>query len=557
MKGAVTVKDELDEVETAEQSAIEPDAKPKGKGKEAPAEAQSPIMREIQRDEERSLKEWLDGIGSQGSFTVHLSRTEPKYVNVRGRGQVKAEGYLARYDHVISEEDIQRQWGGGTYALKILRPGKNGGSPVYQRGLHRTIQIAGDPSTENLPGATAAPEPTGPSTESPGVVKELTGMLKEMVHDRDQRSRHESRGIDPAVEMLIEQNREQIAARDRELAAMRAEMADLRRTASAPPASDPVKDQLLSSMIQGRDAQVEAIKVRTESELRQLKEGHQQDVQRIEDRHDRDMAAVRQSHEAALATLRSGYEREIAAMKTAHDVAFTAAKSTFDVQVHTLNAEIKRLERDIEEMRRDNRELREKKDKGIIEQLTEMEKIKEAFGDKEESSTMDQVMAAAPALIEQIGKAIQSRGQAPPAAPAPAARVRPQIARTQDGQRVMIKDNQIVPVVRKPRVVQKDNGEPIAAPTVDPSQVAMLVSYLENAFKNGQDPVIVAQSGRASVPDEVLKWIAANDSDQTSGVDLFMRRVANLSSSSPLATQSGRNWLRKVGKALSGDPGDE
>jgi len=37
------------------------------------------------------------------------------------------------------------------------------------------------------------------------------------------------------------------------------------------------------------------------------------------------------------------------------------------------------------------------------------------------------------------------------------------------------------------------------------------------------------------------------------GVDGFMSKVAKLQSASPLASQAGRNWVRKVGKALVGD----
>ena len=220
----------------------------------------------IQADEERSLKDWLDTIGTAGAFRASLTRTEPKYVNVRGRGQVKCDGFLRNYEHVISEEDIQRDWGGGSFSLKIMRPGKNNGSYQFQRGLHRTLQIAGEPSTDNLPGGAqmsdASPSPRGDDTT---VVKEMTSLVKEMISDRHDRSDH-PRGIDPAMKMLLDQGRDQLAQRDREMSDMRAEMAELRRESAKPPVGDPLKDQILSSMIQGRDGQVEAIKVRTESE---------------------------------------------------------------------------------------------------------------------------------------------------------------------------------------------------------------------------------------------------------------------------------------------------
>lgn len=561
---AATVKVELDEdaapaapLETAEQSDPPTDADSKAKVKPPAAEPPSAVMKQIALEEERSLKEWLDTIGTQGAFRVSVARTEPKYVNVRGRGQVKCDGFLRSYDHVISEEDIQRDWGGGNFQVKVMRPGKNGGSMQYQRGLHRSLQIAGDPSTDNLPGGANTTVPTDQPAVAPEnatVTKELASLVKEMVHDRDRGE--QQRGIDPAIKMLLDQQREQLAEVRNQMATREREMAELRREASAAPPGDPLKDQILSSMIQGRDGQVEAIKVRTESELRMAKESAIQEVKRLEDRHDREIAAMRQSHEQTMATLKSSYDREIAAMRHSAEVALTATKATFDVQVHTLNAEVKRLERDVAELRTDNRELRERKEKGILEQLTEMKKIKEAFGgDEEESSTMDKVMAAAPALIEQVGRAIASKqaGAAPAQAQAPAVQGPPQIYRSANGQRVILQGGKAIPIVRKPKVVKTDDGTAVVAPVVEPNQVAMLVSYLEGAYKGGQDPGIVAQSGRSHVPEEVLKWIRENDNEQVSGVDLFMRRVANLSSTSPLSTQSGRNWLRKVGKELVGD----
>jgi hypothetical protein len=83
--------------------------------------------------------------------------------------------------------------------------------------------------------------------------------------------------------------------------------------------------------------------------------------------------------------------------------------------------------------------------------------------------------------------------------------------------------------------------------------MAVLVNYLERAFQSRQAPEVVAQSGRTAIPDNIIGWIRDNDSRGTSGVDLFMSKVAKLPGTSPLQTQAGRNWLRKVSKALTGD----
>ena len=71
--------------------------------------------------------------------------------------------------------------------------------------------------------------------------------------------------------------------------------------------------------------------------------------------------------------------------------------------------------------------------------------------------------------------------------------------------------------------------------------VQAAVVYLEGAFRGNQEPSVVAQSLRSQglVPDSVFQFMR----DQ--GVDALLEKVARLEASSPLATQAGRNWVRK------------
>ncbi len=63
----------------------------------------------------------------------------------------------------------------------------------------------------------------------------------------------------------------------------------------------------------------------------------------------------------------------------------------------------------------------------------------------------------------------------------------------------------------------------------------------------------MAQTGRSSIPTDILAWIRERHTEQVSGVDLFMTKVAKLPGSSPLASQAGKNWLRAVGALLVGE----
>ena len=556
MKELAVTDSEESEDNTASKE-IKPDGGPARPAKPG-REGLSPVMREIRNEEERSLKEWLDELGSQGAFKVQLRREKPLTIRDPRTGkEVKTAGFLDTFDHTIDEQFIQGQYGGGTYALKVTRRGENG-SYKFERGNHRTIEIAGDPLLDKLPGNGLPPASTpGTGGDNPSMVKAAFDVMQSQL---DRASQAQPRGIDPAVQMLFDQMRSDAANRDRELSQLRN---DVRSMANQKPAEDPVKDRLLGSLIDGQSGHVTALQLRHEAELRQIKDSAIQDLARIQDRHDRTVSEMRTSHELALASIKASYEREIAAMRSSHEVTVKATEATFAVQVHTLNGEIKRLERDNAELRVDVKELREKKDKPFLEQVKDIQNLREALGvgDEEgDKSTVDKIVEGItnPTVVEAVTGLFNRAPRAvPPAAPVAAAPTRPRVMTASDGNKfIEMPDGQggrqLIPVKKKPKMVATEDGTEVEVPEIDPAQITLLVGYLTRAFDGGQDPEVVAQSGRTMVPPDILAWIQQNDTANASGVDLFMSKVAKLPGSSSLATQSGRNWLRKVGKALVG-----
>lgn len=543
--------------------AAPPEPKPKSeRERERDRERPSTAIRAIAEAEDKSLKDWLDLIGTQGAFKVQLHRVKPSTTTVNGK-TVDTAGYLDTYDTTFSDDDIKREWGGGTYTLKVTRKGADG-SFRYERGLHRTIVIAGDPRVERLPGNAPAGPAAGAAGESPSIVK---AVLDTMQHQLDRATTVQPRGIDPTVQLLIDQMRRDADRRDAELAELRAE---IRARAATKPPEDTTKDRILDKLIDGDSARITALRAQHDSETQQLREGHRQEIQIMNERHDRELAAQRADHTRLLDTIKAGYEREIAAMKSLGDVTMASTKSAFDLQSYTLNAETKRLERDNGELRAEVRELREKKDKSLFEQLKEIEALKDALGSGDEdkaTSAWEKVAATImnPAAIEQIAKIfnrpVPPQVQAQIVQAQQAAQVqaqRPQIVRdARTGQRfaqvATPQGTKLVPVKKVLPKVARADGKEVEIPEVDPSTVVMLVNFLEQSYKNNTDPAVVAISGRAQVPPNILAWIRDNDAGGTSGVDLFMEKVAKLPGTSPLRTQRGRNWLRNVGKALTGD----
>ena len=560
----------LKETDTDQEETDKPESPDREGGKakkEPPGERLSPVMTGIRNEEEKSLRDWLSEIGTEGAFRIQLRRQKPQYVRDPRTGKdVMTAGFLDSYDTIIDEDQIRREHGGGTYYLKITRRGENN-SQKYVKGMHRTVEIAGEPNLERLPSSVppiglGAAATVQPPAESTVMVKEAFGIMREQLDRAHDRKEPGPRGIDPAVQMLLEQLKVDARRRDDDLAELRRELSAAR---NHKPEVDPIKDKMLSNMLDGQSGHVEALRLRHESEIRTMKASQAEDERRLHDRHERDMQNQRAS-----------YEREITAMKGSHDLQLAAAKSSFELQVTLLNNDIRRLERDNASLRDDVKELRLKKDKTLIEQAKDLREIKDALSDGEESSEktgFDKLfeIATTPASAEFVKGLFGKVESAPPAPAAVAARAvavqpaRPQMVKSADGQVFLQRSDGaggtvLVPAKKKPKVipaiVNADGtvaSPAIELPEVDPKAIELLVGYLERAYDGKQDPEVVARSSRTSVPEEVMTWLRQNDTDQVSGVDLFMTKVAKLPSTSPLSTQGGRNWLRKVGKALVGE----
>jgi hypothetical protein len=534
------------------------DGKASGKAKDGLYAATGPL-RQIVADEDQSLKGTLDSLGADGSFRIGVYRLEPEeWQDPQTGRRVKTAGKLKTYTSKIDEDLISDRHGGGKYQLRFSRRDAKGS---YKFFTQRTIDIAGDPRIDDVP-RTAAPAGgqtvvTAPS-ESPGLVKEAFAVLRDQLDRASEPRESGPRRMDPAVEMMLDQMRRDAERRDNELAELRRDLAQSR---AVKPVEDPVKDKLLSSLIDGERGHVTALQLRYEAEARQIKSAAEEDIKRLHDRHERDVANVR-----------AGFEREIAAIRSSHEVALASQKASFDMQVKLLESDNRRLERDNTELRADVKELRARKDRTIVETAKELEAVKDALGLGDgdgDKSNFDKFLevATSPAAAEFVSKVVGGgeKPAAQPAAQQPSHRPSRKLMQDPAGNKFIVTTDgagqeRLIPVKKKPRVIPATTNPDgtvatpaIELPQVDPVAVAAVVGYLERAFSNKQEPEVVAQSGRASVPDEILTWIRDHDSDRVSGVDLFMREVAKLPSTSPLSTQSGKNWLRKVGKALVGE----
>jgi hypothetical protein len=297
---------------------------------------------------------------------------------------------------------------------------------------------------------------------------------------------------------------------------------------------------MLDKLLDGDSARINSLRSQYESELRQVKQSSMDNESRLRDSFERDKQALAMSHERELNALRSAYDMRVAGQ----EVGANAARTLMD-------GEIRRLQADLSEAKTEVVTLRLKKDKGPLETMREVAQFREvmgeAFGDNNEKSTLDKIMESAGPVIQGVLAKVGEQSQAsPPPPPRFAPRPRAQLMTGPDGNlyRPGPGGEPILFRERKRAVPPSADGRPSTIPEISVTTIKASVEFLESAFRNSQDPEGVATSVRSMVPADVLAAI------RELGIDGFLTNVAKIEGTSPLASQAGRNWSRKLGKAL-------
>lgn len=517
----------------------------------------SPEMREIQRTNDRTIKEMIDNLGGQGCFKIRISRKDPDEVMDPSTGKyINVGGFLKETDQAIDEEWLLRKYGGGKYELQFMKPGPKSG---WVWGPLKTVTIAGEPNLAELPrsnrqhaGAGAAPA----NAENPSIVNKAFEFMGKQVEQAQQQAASAHRtGPDDAMVQLL---REQLADSRRAQEALAREMREMREAQQkVPPKSteDTVKDKLLERMFDGESARITALRSTYESEIRQVKDSQREDEKRLYDRFERDIASLRDASKREIDNLRVSHEVALSSVKASTEVQLASARASFDTQVSLLKAENARLLADNAKLELEVKDLRAKKEKSPIELLKEVNALKEAIGadDDEEPQGVGAQIAAAvtnPAMWDGISSMV-GRVRGPDPAQQQAAQ-QPENGKRQrrvvkygDKKMILEADGRTLTEIKEKKLEEGKPAEP-QMPQVDPAVIANMVQLLESAFEGGQEPAIVAQGARSRVPEDLL--LAIRDH----GVDQVMAKMAKLSSTSPLSSQRGRVWVRALGEALVG-----
>jgi len=521
-----------------------PQQKRKQPQQQAPREEVSSTAEAMSQQDERSVYEFLTDLGTGANLKIKLIRVSPS--TWLGHN---IKGHLDEFDAPFTEKEVFNRFGGGKYMIRTWKPGARG-NLVYSGT--KTFEVAGDPKvTGELTHDDGKDTPVTP-LEGPATVRAMGMMERQAEEERKRAERFENearqnRNAGPDMNMInaaLTPLRDQIKAMNDQLIANQKIISDkdakILELVTRKPEST-FQDKLLDKMVDGESARIESLRENHASELRQLRETNASDLK-----------SAREHAQDELRQRETVHTREIENLNRSIASTTDALKLSYEGRIDAFKSRISDLEQRLTQQGAELGSLRDKKDKGLIEQMEEMATVKNAMealgmaGGQEQGSVLERI--AMGVLDSPILKAVATRVEQAPTAPPPPQRRRRAPPREQQ---------QTVNVPQQPPAegappAEGQPGQPVGQMVpakktikINPADVKIAVNLLEGAFKNGTDPTVFAESARSMVPGDILGVV------KQIGVDAFLKDVAQLDSSSPLATMGGRNFLRKVVKYLT------
>lgn len=157
------------------------------------------------------------GIGSKPEFRLQVFRSWPKIFP----GGRKADGFYDEYDQPIDEGFIARDYGGGTYLVRVVGP-QPGTPNGYKHYDSVRVEIAGDPIYSRVPrsqqnredaavsAAGSAPQPIMQMAAQQQENPKLAEAALKVVTEAMDKERQEKQRIESKAERSVEQAREML-----------------------------------------------------------------------------------------------------------------------------------------------------------------------------------------------------------------------------------------------------------------------------------------------------------------------------------------------------------
>lgn len=504
--------------ETVESFAEENQPPPPMPDAEAKKENATYAKRLLREDRDVSLLEYLRSFSDTRAIQVRVVRKTPKTWNNH-----TISGNLDTHDEPLSEEDIRDLYGGGKYHLKVMAQNDKGS---WVHAGHRTVEISGDPKVAGIV--------EEKRNDESRVVDQAISAYKDLIQmQRDQKPSDEN----PALAMVVDGLNKQLHSLQQ---AMTEKDRQLLEVITKEPGESKT-DRILEKMIDGESSRLQALRANHDSELRQLRENNRSEIDRLHTRYEEQARRQDDAQKREVDNLRSSFEIQMESFKVSQQSV-----------VSGYQREIKHLDRELTKTQTELETLRAKKDKNAVDMVTELATVKEALdtfkGAEEEAggSTWERVVTGI--MSSPLAEGISHRIAEGPGGPAPTSATTPaeppinQPFKTPDGRILVRKSDGTIVEIRQKKTAPRVPGELV----LDPSDVSLAVTFMENAITSGTGAKDFAASARNLIPPSILQALASR------GVDDFLGEVANLEPSSPLSTQNGRNWVREVGEILLG-----
>ena len=529
--------------------------------------ASTKVAADMREQEDDSLRNIINALAGEKSYEVRVYRTEPRKWNTP---PVNVTGHLETFTEIPSEEELKLAFGGGAYALKFFRPDAKGSLTYFKQV---TLKLPGKPQGVGID----AIEPTvmdyvAPAEESGAVSQAMTTMQQLVADSRKSNGGMDMVGMQVMIQTAMAPLQTQIEAGNAQLLAAQKASAEkdvrLMEFANKKPDTS-VEEKFFHNMIDADGGRRDHARDMHESELRIMRDNARDDIKRLESRqHD------------ALQSQDKAQQREIDNLTRSHDQTLSTIKMSYDSIITSLKSDITRGERDLTKSDTELVSLRAVKEKTVIEQLSDITAIKDAFStiggsdepdDRKWYEKLAEASLGNPEKLGAIfnivtgqGNPAQQQQQPPPQitqqaqsqAQPPTQEQQQQYATIDDipiGVPFQGDDGQVhVKVPPDGSIVLYDHAKALAEEAqqnegVDkpsPAEVKIAINFMENAFEAGQEPATFAMSAKSMIPGSILKYM------ESVGIDKFLNEVANLDSNSPLRNQAGRTFIREVAKFL-------
>lgn len=479
------------------------------------------------REENQSIFEYFQGMTGGAPILLKVTRLYPKIYK-----GIPCDGMVCEVPELLSEEDIRDRYGGGTYTLQARKQQNN--KWIYAG--QRQIKIPGWPKVDELMDEPAplAPTPLGVHHEDSSTVKAAMSMVARTADEERRRADelltelrdNRSQGMDvdaiariqaqasKPFELHIQQLQHQNSEMGRQLSELTSQLHNKK--------TDPLVEKLLLD----DNSRLAAVREQHASELRMVTERHRAEVDRMEARADRALDQARNDSNQAMESVKRSYESQL-----------LSVKGSFENQLTIYKMENERLVREVGEIKAELKELRDKKDKPLQEQIAEFAAMKDALAVLSGTGNEDSSPGIMERVMEVVGPLAAGAGARLAGMPGAAA------AAAAGGAPVFVPN---------PGAPPQQQGQPQAparpAPQISPADIQVAVSFMESAIINNTPPEDFAQSIQTQLPVAIIRQIKAV------GVDKWLAQVAGIgdTSASPIATQNGKLWVRKVAKILTG-----